>query len=272
MKIVGLVIRPSFTKGTEEARRLLTFLEAKGLSVRMPPHLAEALERSELSCPLDKMSADVVMTLGGDGTLLYTARSIPPGVPLLPVNFLSFGFLAEGEIEEATKLLEEILAGEYEVQETLRLATWLRNSRLPDATNEVSLFPDKYGRPLPFQVQVGDSSPFNFRGDGLVVATPYGSTGHALSLGGPILNPELDVMLVLAAAPLRRSLFPLVIPGSSVLHIRTEKPSRLIIDGVSQTKISPTTDVTIRKSESPLRVLRRSGSFYRRLKNKLLRW
>ncbi len=272
MKTVGIVTRPNFAAGEKEAGRLLVFLETKGLSVLLPVFLAEKLKRPELGVSLANLQMDFVVTLGGDGTTLHAARSLPPGVPIVPVNLQSFGFLSECEIEDAQTLLDQILADDYEVQELMRLAIRFQDILLPDAANEVSLFPQKQGRPPVFQIQIEESSMLKFRGDGLVIATPSGSTGHALSLGGPVIHPLVDVILIVAAAPLRNSMLPLVLPDSTTLRVRLRTISNLVIDGELVHRIPAEAPVTIKKSESPLLILRRHSSFYRRLRGKLLRW
>lgn len=271
LKTVGIVVRPDFTAGIEHAQQLLKFLEKKEMTVRIPVHLAKTLKRPGLSCSLAEMQVDVVVTLGGDGTLLFAARNIPPSVPLLPVNLHSFGFLSECEIGEALEFLGEVLDGAVKVQETLRLALWYKDERLPDAANEVSLFPIEPGHPMIIDLQVGENTPITFQASGLIIATPTGSTGHARSLGGPVLDTQLDAFLLIPAAPLRHSFLPLVVPADCAINIEVGKPSHLVIDGDPLIKVPPDTQITIRKSEHPLRILRHPNSFYSRLQRKLLR-
>ncbi len=271
MKTVGLVTRPDFAAGEKEAGRLLAFLETREVSVLMPSHLAEKLDRPELGVSLANLHVDFVVTLGGDGTTLHAARSIPPSIPIVPVNLQSFGFLSECEIVDAEVLLNQILADDYEVQELLRLTTKFQDNKLPDAANEVSLFPQKQGRPPVFRLQIGEDS-VKFRGDGLVIATPSGSTGHTLSLGGPVIHPLIDAFLLVAAAPLRNSMLPLVIPASTTLRVHVGTMSNLVIDGELVHQIPSEAPVTVVKSDLPLLILRRPSSFYRRFREKLLRW
>ncbi|MFX1474490.1 MAG: NAD(+)/NADH kinase, partial [Promethearchaeota archaeon] len=200
------------------------------------------------------------------------ARSLPPGVPIFPVNLQSFGFLSECEIEDAETLLTRVLSGDFEVQEILRLSTSFQDNKIPDAANEVALFPQKHGRPLAFQLQIGEDSILQFRGDGLVIATPNGSTGHTLSLRGPVLHPNVGAILLVASAPLRNSMLPLVLPDSTILSVQANKITNLVIDGELLHRIPAEAPVTIKKSESPLLILRRHNSFFRRLREKLLRW
>jgi NAD+ kinase len=271
LKTVGIAVRPDFPAGIEQARQLLKFLEKKEMTVHIPEHLAKALKRPKLSCPLAEMQVDVVVTLGGDGTLLYAAHNLPHNVPLLPVNLHSFGFLSECEIMEAMDLLSNVLAGVVEIQETLRLSIWHKDEMLPDAVNEVTLFPTEPGHPIIINLQIEENSPITFQADGLIIATPTGSTGHARSLGGPVLDPQLDVFLLIPAAPVRNSFLPLVIPADTTINISVGKEANLVIDGDPFAKILPDTQITIRKSEHPLRVFRHQNSFYSRFQRKLIR-
>lgn len=271
MKTVGLVARPDFAAGLKHARKLLEFLENRKLKVLLPPHLAKVLKRQESSCSLSDMQADVVVTIGGDGTLLFTARNLPRGVPVLPINLQSFGFLSECEIEEAKEFIGKVLNGTIRLQETLCLALWSTEERLPDAVNEVYLSHDELGHPMRINLQVGDNTPITFQADGLIISTPTGSTGHARSLGGPVLDSQLDVFLILPVAPLRHSLLPLIVSADNVLRINVGKTSHLAIDGGPNFRVLPDAQIVVRRSEYPLKIFRHPNSFYSRLQRKLLR-
>lgn len=271
MKTVGLLTRPDFKVGIEQTHQILSSLEARKLLVRMPTYLAKALKRSELGSSIENMKVDFVMTLGGDGTTLYAARHLPPEVPILPVNLESFGFLAECEIEEVQKLIDDVMTGKLSVQETLRLATFFKKKQFPDAANEVSVFPLEKGRPIQITLQIGESPVFDFRADGFLITTPMGSTGHALSLGGPILTLDLDALLLLPVAPLRFGFHPLIVSSFHELQIRLRKQFQVIIDGDLIDQIPSGEQLIIRKSDTPLRLLRRPSQFYTRLQRKLLR-
>jgi len=271
MNTIGLVARPDFAAGLKYARKLLVFLENKKLKVLLPPHLAKALKCQESSCSLSDMQADVVVTLGGDGTLLFTARNLPPGVPLLPINLQSFGFLSECEIKEAMDFIGKVLDGEIKVQETLRLAIWSTEERLPDAVNEAYLSPDELGHPMKINLQVGDNASIAFQADGLIVSTPTGSTGQARSLGGPVIDPQLDVFLITPVAPLRQSFLPLIVSADNILRINVGRTAHLVIDGDPNFRVLPETQIAVRRSEHPLNVFRHPNSFYSRLQRKFLR-
>lgn len=270
MKTVGVIVRPRFPAGADAARQLLAFLEAKGLGVRMPPYLAEALGRPELSSELHEMRVDIAVTVGGDGTVLFASHHLPPRVPLLPVNLHSFGFLAECGTDDMLPTLEKVILGAFEVQDALRLSASTQGERFPDATNEVSLFPHELGRPPSIEVHVQDSPPLKCRADGVIIATPIGSTAHALSVSGPVLDPGLDAILIVAAAPLRHSFVPLVVPGSTQIRVLMNKPAHLIMDGDRLASLPAGTAVTVRKAKASLRIVRRGSSFYSRLQGKLL--
>jgi NAD+ kinase len=271
MKRVGLLARPDFTVGINNAKQILAYLESQKIRVFLLPHIADALDRSELACSPEKMKVDFVITLGGDGTTLYAARHLPPDVPILPVNLESFGFLSECEIHEVEELLDQVLAGKLSIQETPRLAVWFKKKRLPDAANEVALFPEDPGRPVPITVKLQDITKFSFRADGFLVSTPMGSTGHSFSLGGPILDLRLPIFLLMAIAPLRQGFYPLVVPSDSTIHIELEKLANCFIDGNHIVKVASHTPILVKKSEHPLRILRRQRRFYTRLQDKLLR-
>ncbi len=271
MKTIGLVIRPHFPSGIKQARKLLTTLTKKGLTVHLIPHLAKALKRSDLSVSMEQMQADFIITLGGDGTILFAAQHLPPTIPILPINLESFGFLSECEIEDAFSIIDAALSGKLEMQETIRLATQVQQLSYPDAANEVAIFPSRQARPFPFTLYINGEPPIEFRADGIVIATPMGSTGHALSLGGPVVDSRLNAILLVPAAPLRNGFLPLVVSDETVIKVESRKPASLIIDGESLAKIPKNQSIIVRKSEHPLRILRHPSSFCTRLQGKLLR-
>ena len=271
LKTVGILIRPDFTAGLEAAREIVSYLERKKVRILLPPHLATALKRSDLASEIENFHADFVITLGGDGTTLYAARHLPPKVPILPVNLESFGFLSECEAHEVETRLNQVLGGELVVQETPRLGIWLGKKQLAAVANEAAIFPRDKGRPAPMKVELGDSNEFEFRADGFIIATPMGSTGHALSLGGPILDPQLQALLLIAVAPLRRGFHPLIVPDNYKVHIHFQRAGQLYGDGDHIIDFSEATRFSIAKIDQPLRILRRPSQFYSRLKTKLLR-
>ncbi len=271
MKRVGILTRPDFSSGIEYARQILSYLESRKISVLLLPHIADALNRSELACPSKNMKADFVITLGGDGTTLYAARHLPQHIPLLPVNLESFGFLSECEIHEVEELIDQVLAGKLTLHETPRLAIWYKKKRLPDAANETALFPEYQGRPVPITVKLHDIYELSFRADGFLVTTPMGSTGHSFSLGGPILDIQLQAFLLIAVAPLRQGFHPLVVPDDSTIHIELAREANCFIDGNHIVKVAPNNPILVKKSEYSLRILRRESHFYSRLQGKLLR-
>lgn len=270
MKTVGLLIRPDFEAGLQAARQIIKHLEEMKLKILLPPHLAKALKLAELTCPISEMKADFVITLGGDGTTLYAARHLPSTVPILPVNLESFGFLSECEADEVNNLLNQVLGGELAVQETPRLGVWSKKRRLANVVNEVAFFPAEKGRPVLIRVHLGEAARFDFRADGFVIATPMGSTGHALSLGGPILDLQLDAVLLIAAAPLRNSFRSLVVPNQIEIQVQLDKAGTLYGDGDTITDFAPPDLFVVAKIDQPLRILRRPTQFYTRLQQKLL--
>jgi NAD+ kinase len=271
LKTVGLLVRPDFTAGLQVAREIIKHLEGRNIRILLPPHLATALKRSELGSPLKDFQADFVISLGGDGTTLYAARHLPPTIPILPVNLESFGFLSECEAHEVEERLNQALQGELVVQETPRLGLWLGKKQLAVVANEAAFFPNEKGRPATIKVYLESHNEFEFRADGFVIATPMGSTGHALSLGGPILDPQLHALLLIAAAPLRNSFRPLIVPDTNTIRVQIEKSGQLYGDGDHITDFDKSTQFTIANADQPVQILRRPLHFYTRLKTKLLR-
>jgi NAD+ kinase len=212
---------------------------------------------------------DLLVVLGGDGTLLSVADCAVKAdveVPILGVNFGSLGFLTEATLPELYPSLESALNGAARIEERMMLrATTIRGGRpLPDhlALNDVVITKAARARMTDLSVFVGDEFVTRVKADGLIVATPTGSTAYNLAAGGPVFHPRIDGMVLTPlyphrAAPFHSLQFPVVLPLDSVLEIEvleTEKrPVRLVADGRT---LEGLLSVRVRDSGLRLRLLR----------------
>ena len=247
---------------------LLGWLDGQGLPVRLDPALADGLRQRGLpgadAAPLALPDAglDVLLSFGGDGTLLRTAHRAD-GVPILGVNIGRLGFLTKVEVQDVTATIEAIEAGKTGVERRMTLAVDVEGG-VPDsapgqalaevpswALNDVVV--DKSGTTSMIQVEatVGGDYLNTYWADGLVVATPTGSTAYALSVGGPILVPGTDALIVAPIAPHTLTARPIVLPCFSELTLRVETrghPFAFACDGVS-TILDGGATVRIRRAE-----------------------
>lgn len=227
--------------------------------------------------------ADLAVALGGDGTMLQVARDVAPrGIPLLGVNIGTLGFLSGTESRDLKRCVDAVLAGRFAVEERSMLsAEVLRGGRRifgPElALNEVVIRCGEQARAITLSTRSGERFVADYFGDGLIVATPTGSTAYSLAASGPIIDPSLDVTLVAPICPHTLTQRPLIVPAHLPLTIRLgrrregEVPRVLVsLDGRSGCDLMLGDEVRVRRAETPLRLLLPPGrSFFEVLRRKL---
>jgi NAD+ kinase len=243
------------------------------------PWLAHrAAVRVDLNAERELDEVDFAVVLGGDGSVLRAARRLAPrDVPLLGLNAGKFGFLTEATLEEFREVLADVLEGSYELSERMMLRCVLERDgeSIVDvyALNDAVISRTALSRIITIDFQVDGELVTTYRADGLIVATPVGSTAHSLAAGGPILYPQLEGMVVTPICPHTLSNRPLVLPpGLSVsLSARdfAQTPA-LTVDGQVSEEIQEGDVATIAESETPLRLIRTGrNKFFETLRNKL---
>ncbi|UCC28242.1 MAG: NAD(+)/NADH kinase [Candidatus Bathyarchaeota archaeon] len=270
---VGLVARVDRKKALDLAARLSNHLEKKGLTVFLEPTLSKHAKRPDASTSLEKMKTDLIITVGGDGTILNTCLQIPkPEPPILAINMGVRGFLAEATPKEAVAAVDKCLRGDFTLERCSKLASFIGKTRLPDALNEVfitSLAPAKL---LHMRIWKNGVSVADCRSDGAVIASQVGSTGYSLSAGGPVLDPDLDAFVFTPICPL--TIFhPIVFSTKSSISVELRNPKRalVVLDGHYKTEIIPKeARIVVVKSEHQSAFVRFNEDFYRRLKGRLL--
>lgn len=272
-KVVGLVARLDRKQALKLAARILDHLESEGLSVFLEPSLAKYANRVETALPLEEMKADLIITIGGDGTVLRTCLTIPkPEPPILAINMGVRGFLTEALPREVLEAVDKCLKGEFMLQRCMKLASFIGDTRLPDALNEVFVTADAPVKLLYAKIWKDGAAVAECRADGVMVASQVGSTGYSLSAGGPVLDPEVDAFVLTPVCPLL-AFRPMVFPAESKISVDVLRPKRavVVLDGHHRRKIEPKkTCVTITKSEYESSFVRFKDDFYHRLKGRLL--
>lgn len=234
------------------------------------PTLATALTDLE-SVPIREMDVDAMVTFGGDGTILYTLHRT--NAPILGVNLGEMGFLTATEPRDMEQALERLLAGDYHVEERLKLAARLNDERLPDAANEVVLKTPRPAKVLKIQVRNREEDVLRIMADGIIVATPTGCTGYSLSAGGPLVDPRLDLLLVVPLADFRIMSRPLVYPPDEPLEVHLEEPGKdgiLSVDGQVEREVTPDDVIRLERSDTPSRFVRFRFDFYDRIRDRFL--
>lgn len=216
--------------------------------------------------------ADVVITIGGDGTILRALEKIEK--PILGINCGGMGFLSEIDAKNYEYGLKRIVDKKYSLEERAKLKVVVDGKRLPDATNEATVQTARIAKMIHLQVFIEDELIDSFGGDGVIVATSTGSTSYALSAGGPILDPSVNAMVVVPLAPFKLAARPWVIPLEKRLRIKLFKKSgesKIVIDGESSQIVTRDSDIVITGSEKKALFIRFDGSFYQRVRLKLMR-
>jgi len=222
--------------------------------------------------------ADMLVALGGDGTILAAARAVGrKGTPILGVNLGKLGFLAELAPGELVRAVGDILAGRYVVDERLviEVSTTADPSRVFPAMNDIVLDKSRSSRLIDLETHIDGAFAVTYRGDGVIVSTPTGSTAYALSNGGPIVTPGSDVIGITPISPHSLSGRPLIVPASSVIRIvaHTEGDEILLAaDGQEAAFLVPPAEITVRKAGYTVRLVRRTDRSYFDLLRAKLHW
>jgi len=226
-------------------------------------------------------SVDLMVSIGGDGTLLHAARlTAAHSVPVLGVNRGRLGFLADIGPGEMRDRVDEILEGRYVQDRRAMLRAELQRAGEPDrcgnAFNDVVLQKWQTGRMLDFETWIDERYVNTHRGDGLVIATATGSTAQALSCGGPILYPGLDALVLAPICPHTLSDRPIVVPAASVIEIRlierVDTRAQITCDGSALGELSPGDRLQVKPANIAVTLLHPAGYDYYRILRSKLRW
>lgn len=272
---LGLTANPLKPAALALARRAVALIGDRA-ELELSEEIASiAPDRPEL--PLDRMHPDVLLAIGGDGTFLYALRRSE--VPLLPVNAGTVGVLAEvtasaaGELEGA---IERLLGGHYHIEERMKLAAQLGPTPLPDAVNEYVLHAAQVGKMGLFEIAFDDRVVGRVQADGIILASPTGSTGYSLSSLGPIVDPDLDALVVTTIAPFRVEARALVVDPLRTVRLRALDIGRgaiVIPDGQEEHPLPPDASMTVYRSPRRARLVRFGTQFFHRLRGKrILPW
>ena len=276
---IAVVAKRVSQEALETAVELAHWLRRRQLGVALeetileanPEVQAEAFDRSEIY--------DLVVVLGGDGTLLSVARSLADSIPILGVNMGNLGFLTEVPRSELYPSVMKFLEGDYEVDERALLDVSLRRATGEEVSyrvlNDAVINKSALARIIELVVTVDGHRVATYRSDGLIISTPTGSTAYNLAAGGPILNPMLPVVVVTPICPHTLTLRPIVVPDSGSVEIRLETSHEevyLTLDGQEGTQIEYGDTISLRRSEDVVRLIKTSDrTFYDSLRDKL-RW
>ena len=282
-RICALVGRFTDPRVAESARVALAHLVERGVTVRIDcaaPLAASAAASAVATAELSP-GADLMIAVGGDGTLLYAAGLVARhGVPLLGINRGRLGFLTDVMPQDIADCLDAALAGQLDADERPLLAARLEHAdgscHEALALNDVVLQKLATGRMLDFETRVAGRYVNTHAGDGIVVASATGSTAYALSCGGPIIEPQLDIVVLAPICPHTLSDRPIVVSGRSVIEVRLlERPdtrAQVTCDGSILGTLVPGERLEIRRAAERVTLLHPPGHDYFRLLRSKLHW
>jgi NAD+ kinase len=269
-------------KAHDAVRKLSKWLTAKGRKVFLEDRTAASLGLTGHAPRKLPSLVDMIIVLGGDGTLLSAARLVADSrknVPIFGVNLGSLGFMAEVPLDELYGNLEKALAGKLRADERMMLfASVIRKGKTIEehtVLNDAVVSKGTFARMVSLEVSVGDDHLTSIRADGLILATPTGSTAYSLSAGGPIIHPALHCFVVTPICPHTLSNRPIVIPDSSVVRVKLLSRSEgasLSFDGQMVTPLRLNDIVEVKKAKCRVGLIKHPTKNYYEILRTKLKW
>ena len=279
---IGIAVKPKKTEVEPILRELIGWLREQGREVLLDPEAAAACPGSGPSLTRAEVvaGADLVVVLGGDGTILSIARLMGAReVPILGVNLGSLGFLTEVTLPELFPALESVLRDDFAVSRRLTLAARVRRGEEPVgayvALNDVVISKTGPSRIVELETFVNGEYVTTYRADGLIVATPTGSTAYCLSAGGPILYPTLPALVVIPICPHTLTNRPLVLPEGARIEVVQRSAGEgvhLTVDGQVDVGLQHRDTVTVARSPHSITLVKSPKLNYFEVLRTKLRW
>ncbi len=284
---VGVLVKPHQPEAIKTICRLLEWLNARGVTLVAGPKIDPASIVQETGCAIETLehdelaeSVDMIVVLGGDGTMIATARLLDKReVPVLGINFGTLGYLAEFRLEEMEQALVAIFEGNYRLDRRVMLAAelyrgeekLLRNRVL----NDVVVSKSALARIIEIETWLDKQFVNCFRADGLIISTPTGSTAYNLSAGGPVIYPSMEAVVITPICPHTLSNRPLVVPDDAEIELILKTPNEevaLTLDGQVGYKMEAGDRVSISKSRTAFHLMQPINRNYFEVLRGKLRW
>ena len=279
IRTVGLVAKYQEPKATQMVRWLIPWLKKRGKKVYVENGLAHA---GAQSCSKKQMAmkADLIVSLGGDGTLLNIAPLVErPEVPILGVNLGGLGFITEVAIDELESVLSETLEGDYEVERrmTLEIRVMGKKGRQHKfrVLNDAVIAKGARSRIIDLETYIGDDYLCTYRADGLIISTPTGSTAYSLAAAGPILEPTLGAMVLSPICPHTLTNRPIVVPSNAAIRVTLRSFGDTVIlvpDGQQGVRLNNGDKVEARDYGMPVSLIKLSSRSYYEILREKLKW
>lgn len=269
IKRIGVVVKKGSSEALSLAQEICNYLDKKGIDVLVDPASSKHLKFKVWNIKKDK--PDLALVLGGDGTILWT-ESLTSGkeIPLLGINFGSTGFLAELTGESWKEGINNALKGDFHLEKRKKIDAFAEGKKAGTALNEVVI---KAGQPvevLEFDIYVENELAEHAMADGVIIATPTGSTAYSMSAGGPILDSRVNAFLITFISAFKLGSKPLVVHEKSEIKIKIKKNKKraiIAIDGENKGKVN--SEVLCRLSASEALFVKLKKDFYTKIRERL---
>ena len=284
---IGIVLKPHQPEALKTICELAVWLAERDIKMVGGPQIERERIEHQTGCSVEEVDpeklageVDLMLVLGGDGTMIGTARMIGDReIPVLGVNYGGLGYLTEFRIEELFSALEAILAGNYRLDRRVMLSVQLRRDDNPQMTNrvlnDVVINKSALARIIEIEAYLNGQFVNAFRADGLIVSTPTGSTAYNLSAGGPVIFPSMNAVVITPICPFTLSNRPIVVPDDAEIELilNTGKEEvALTLDGQVGFPLEMADRVVIKKSRTTFNLIQPSNRNYFDVLRDKLRW
>ena len=287
IKRIGIVLKPHQPEALKTICELVVWLAERNITLVGGPEIERERIEHQTGCGVDQLESeklagrvDLILVLGGDGTMIATARMIgDQEVPVLGVNYGGLGYLAEFRIEELYTALESILSGNYRLDRRVRLEVELKSGDAPPqfsrVLNDVVINKSALARIIQIDAYLNRQFVNSFRADGLIVSTPTGSTAYNLSAGGPVIFPSMNAVVITPICPFTLSNRPIVVPDDDEIELLLKTDNEevaLTLDGQVGFPLKVEDRVAIRKSRTTFNLIQPMNRNYFDVLRDKLRW
>lgn len=278
--IIGIIAKNNIEEPFEITKKLSNWLKERGVEVYVEKELGKKIRHPNSIDRTDiPKLVDVILVFGGDGTFLGVAReACKYGTPILGINLGGLGFLTEVTIDELYPMIERIIDGDYEVEDRQMLITSIRRGKKNIGTyevlNDVVINKGALARIIDLAIYIEDSHVTTYKADGIILATPTGSTAYSLSAGGPIVHPGIPVTIITPICPHTLTNRPLVVSSEMKVEIKvtTQEPDTyLTLDGQIGVRLKTGDLIEVKRTDTSVKLIKSPfRDFFSILKTKLM--
>lgn len=273
--LIGHLDRPNVGAAT---RSIIEWCEQNGITIRISAELGSLIGRSDIASETGEIgrSSDIIISLGGDGSMLSSARaSGVHSIPVLGINLGNLGFLTEVPENKIDDSLDRLKAGKYRIEERMVLDVRIGSDGEEGifALNDIVIYHGESAKLIELHLFANDEFVSSYSGDGIIISTPTGSTAYSLSVGGPIISPRMEAIEVSPISPHTLTLRPIIFPADDILTVKVAEKSdqpRVSVDGRVAGNLEKGRKVRIKKAAHKMKLVRfGEKSFYSALRKKL---